>query len=85
MLQNETPLALSQVTRRFGSATALQSLSWAPRPGQVTALVGLNGAGKSTLMRVATGLINPSEGSASVSAWPVFCAATSTAGQAQAE
>lgn len=68
MLKSHTPVVLSNVTKRFGSTTAVRSVSWAPVRGQVTALVGLNGAGKSTLMRVMTGLIKPTEGSVSVAA-----------------
>ncbi|TYC70223.1 ABC transporter ATP-binding protein [Streptomyces sp. CB01881] len=68
MAENRTPVVLSGVTKRFGTTTAVDSLSWAPRRGQVTALVGLNGAGKSTTMRVMTGLIKPTEGSVKVAA-----------------
>ncbi len=68
MVDNETPVVLANVTKRFKDTTAVQSVSWAPQRGQVTALVGLNGAGKSTLMRVMTGLIKPTEGSVSLTA-----------------
>jgi ABC-2 type transport system ATP-binding protein len=66
MVENDTPVVLDNVTKRFGSTAAVQSVSWAPLRGQVTALVGLNGAGKSTLMRIVTGLIRPTEGSVTV-------------------
>ena len=59
----ETPVVVDNVTKKFKSAVAVDSVSWAPRSGQVTALVGLNGAGKSTLMRMMAGLIKPTEGS----------------------
>jgi ABC-2 type transport system ATP-binding protein len=65
---NETSVVLANVTKKFGSVTAVRSVCWSPRRGQVTALVGLNGAGKSTLMRVMAGLIKPSEGSVTVAA-----------------
>ncbi len=61
-------MVLENVTKRFGSTTAVRSVSWAPRRGRVTALVGLNGAGKSTLMRVMTGLVAPTEGKVTVAA-----------------
>jgi energy-coupling factor transporter ATP-binding protein EcfA2 len=66
MADNETPVVLAGVTKKFGTTTAVKSLSWAPERGQVTALVGLNGAGKSTTMRVMTGLIKPTDGSVTV-------------------
>ncbi|WP_134728267.1 ABC transporter ATP-binding protein [Amycolatopsis nivea] len=66
MVENDTPVVLDNVSKRFGSTAAVQSVSWAPLRGQVTALVGLNGAGKSTLMRIVTGLIRPTEGTVTV-------------------
>ncbi|HEY4458910.1 MAG TPA: ABC transporter ATP-binding protein [Pseudonocardiaceae bacterium] len=66
MVENDTPVVLDNVTKKFGATTAVRSVTWTPRRGQVTALVGLNGAGKSTLMRIMTGLIAPTEGSVSV-------------------
>jgi ABC-2 type transport system ATP-binding protein len=66
MLKTNTPVVLENITKRFGATTAVQSVSWTPRGGQVTALVGLNGAGKSTLMRIITGLISPTDGTVTV-------------------
>ncbi|MBO2453213.1 ATP-binding cassette domain-containing protein [Actinomadura barringtoniae] len=68
MTTRDVPVVLDNVTKRFGTTAAVQSVSWAPRLGRVTALVGLNGAGKSTLMRVITGLVRPTEGRVSISA-----------------
>jgi ABC-2 type transport system ATP-binding protein len=65
MVDDNAPVVLTNVTKRFGSTTAVDSVSWSPRPGQVTALVGLNGAGKSTLMRLVTGLVKPTDGEVS--------------------
>ena len=50
-------LALStyQLTKRFGSFTALDSVSIDVRPGTVHALLGENGAGKSTLVKAVVG------------------------------
>jgi simple sugar transport system ATP-binding protein len=55
-------LWLREVTRRFGSHTAVDRVSLKVRWGSVHALLGENGAGKSTLMRVAFGMINPNSG-----------------------
>lgn len=51
------------VTKRYGAETALADLSLAGRPGECLALIGHNGAGKTTLMKLALGLLRPSEGS----------------------
>ena len=60
-----TALALEtyQLTRRFGSFTALDGVSLKVRPGTVHALLGENGAGKSTLVKCVVGYQAPSEGS----------------------
>jgi simple sugar transport system ATP-binding protein len=51
------------VTKRFGSTTALDAVSIAIAPGETHALVGRNGAGKSTLVSLLTGLQQPDDGS----------------------
>jgi ABC-2 type transport system ATP-binding protein len=52
--------------KRFGSALALDGMSFTVQPGQVTGFIGPNGAGKSTTMRVILGLDSPDEGTALV-------------------
>ena len=66
MVEIDAPVVLTGVAKRFGAMAALQSVSWAPKRSQVTALVGLNGAGKSTLLRIVTGLIRPTEGAVAI-------------------
>jgi len=57
-------LALStyQLTKRFGSFTALDNVSIDVRPGTVHALLGENGAGKSTLVKAIVGYHQPDDG-----------------------
>ena len=57
------PLALHDITKRFGSVTALENVSLSVHSGKITALLGENGAGKTTLMRIAFGMIPPDAGS----------------------
>lgn len=59
-------LTLSQLTKRFGSMTALDDVSMRVDAGQRVALLGHNGAGKSTLMKIVLGLIGFDAGSVSV-------------------
>ena len=56
----------TDLTRRFGSVTALDRLSVDLPAAGVIGLVGPNGSGKSTLIRILLGLIRPTNGSASV-------------------
>ena len=54
------------LSRRFGSADALASVSLSIPRGAVFGLVGTNGAGKTTLIRHMMGLLRAQSGSVSV-------------------
>jgi ABC-2 type transport system ATP-binding protein len=55
-----------QLTRRYGTLTAVDALSFRAEPGQVLGLLGPNGAGKSTVMRMIAGFLRPTAGTARV-------------------
>jgi ABC-2 type transport system ATP-binding protein len=55
-------LVFDSLTKRFGSVTAVDALSFTAPAGCVTGLVGPNGSGKSTTMRAALGLVHPTRG-----------------------
>ena len=59
------------LTRRFGSFTAVDSLTLDVPDGAILALLGPNGAGKTTTVRMLAGLIAPSEGEASVAGFDI--------------
>ena len=54
------------LTRRFGSVTAVEKLTLRIATGEVFGLLGPNGSGKTTTIRMLCGLLEPSEGGASV-------------------
>ena len=60
----EAPRAarLRDISKRFGSVTALERVRFDLAPGEIHGLLGENGAGKTTLARVVAGLIVPDEG-----------------------
>ncbi len=62
----EPVIRLENVTKRYGSQTALDHVSLEVPPGTVFALLGENGAGKTTAIRVLLGLTDPDEGKATV-------------------
>jgi ABC-2 type transport system ATP-binding protein len=59
-------LELRDLTKVYGSLTALDGVSLSVPPGSVVGVIGPNGAGKSTTMRLILGLIRPSGGTAIV-------------------
>jgi ABC-2 type transport system ATP-binding protein len=59
-------IEVRDLSKRFGSTTAVDRLSFDVRPGLVTGFLGPNGSGKSTTMRMILGLDNPSGGSVTV-------------------
>lgn len=61
---SDSPLSLSNVTKRFGYFTAVQNLSFEVPEGKIIGFLGPNGAGKSTSLRLALGVMNPDEGQA---------------------
>jgi branched-chain amino acid transport system ATP-binding protein len=62
---NQALLSLSNVHVRYGQALAVNGVSIAVQPGQVTAIVGPNGAGKSSLLKAISGLIPMHQGEVS--------------------
>lgn len=64
-------IEVEQLTRRYGRFTAVDSLDFRVEPGQVVGLLGPNGAGKSTVMRMISGFIAPSAGTARVCGYDV--------------
>jgi len=63
---SESVITLSEVTRRFGATTALDSVSLSVQRGVVHGLVGANGAGKTTLIKHVLGLLRAEGGSVRV-------------------
>ncbi|WP_156253548.1 ABC transporter ATP-binding protein [Pseudactinotalea terrae] len=59
-------IEVTDLTKRYGSTTAVDGLTFTVRPGAVTGFLGPNGAGKSTTMRMIVGLARPSAGSTRV-------------------
>ena len=65
-------IEVDQLTRRYGNVTAVDAISFAASPGQVTGFLGPNGAGKTTTMRMLTGFMPPTSGKAIVAGYDVF-------------
>src|SRR5690348_1598271 len=66
-----TIVAAQELTRRFGTLTAVDHLNLEVAQGEIFALVGPDGAGKTTTMRMLCGLMDPTEGRAMVAGFDV--------------
>jgi ABC-2 type transport system ATP-binding protein len=55
-------LTVSHLTKRFGSFTAVNDVSFEIKPGEILGLLGPNGAGKTTTIQMLLGLITPTAG-----------------------
>jgi len=56
------PLRLEHITKRFGSATAVDDVSITVEPGELFFLLGPSGCGKTTLLRIVAGFYEPDGG-----------------------
>jgi ABC-2 type transport system ATP-binding protein len=61
--------------KRYGATTALDGVDLDVQPGELVGLLGPNGAGKSTLVKIACGLVRPTDGEARVTGEPAGSAA----------
>lgn len=55
-------ISVEAITKRFGSLTAVDGLSFTVARGEVLGFLGPNGAGKTTTMRILTGTLEPDAG-----------------------
>ncbi|MGW6393488.1 ABC transporter ATP-binding protein [Streptomyces sp. NPDC055103] len=63
-------IEVRELTKRYGSTTAVDALTFTVRPGLVTGFLGPNGSGKSTTLRMVLGLHTPTSGSVTIDGRP---------------
>ncbi|MEU8610190.1 ATP-binding cassette domain-containing protein [Actinoplanes sp. NPDC048791] len=63
-------IEVSRLTKRYGTVAAVRELTFTVEPGVVTGFLGPNGAGKTTTMRMLTGLVSPTSGTATIGGRP---------------
>lgn len=59
-------IKVHELTKQFGSQTAVDRLSFTIPAGQIVGFLGPNGAGKSTTLKMLTGMLAPTSGSAQI-------------------
>jgi ABC-2 type transport system ATP-binding protein len=63
---------VQDLTKSYGSVTAVDHVSFSVNKGEILGFLGPNGAGKTTTMRILTGFIPATSGTARVSGFDVF-------------
>jgi ABC-2 type transport system ATP-binding protein len=66
MIKPEISIEATNLTKVYGSLTAIDEVSFDIQKGEVLGFLGPNGAGKSTTMRILCGLVRATSGSATV-------------------
>ncbi|MBA4383111.1 MAG: multidrug ABC transporter ATP-binding protein [Anaerolinea sp.] len=68
----ENVVIATNLTRRFGDFTAVDHINFEVKAGEIVGYLGPNGCGKTTTIRMLLGLLEPTEGSASVLGYDAF-------------
>ena len=69
--ENNIAISAEGLTKKFGSFTAVDHVSFKIRQGEIFGFLGSNGCGKTTTMRMLTGLMTPCEGKAELFGKPI--------------
>jgi ABC-2 type transport system ATP-binding protein len=73
----EHVIEVENLTKKFGDFTAVDSISFHVKKGEIFGFLGANGAGKTTAMKMLIGISHPTSGKASVAGFDVFSEAES--------
>ena len=70
-MSNDIVIHTEELTKRFGTFTAVDRISFDVRQGEIFGFLGANGAGKTTAMRMLCGLSKPTGGRGSVAGFDI--------------
>jgi ABC-2 type transport system ATP-binding protein len=65
-------IEVKKLSKRYGSHLAVDDISFTAKSGEILGILGPNGAGKTTTMRILTGFMPPTSGSAQVAGFDVL-------------
>jgi len=67
----EISVEVQNLTKRFDDFTAVDSVSFSVKKGEIFGFLGPNGAGKSTTIKMLCGIISPTDGTGTVSGYDI--------------
>jgi ABC-2 type transport system ATP-binding protein len=70
--ENMNSIEVNNLTKKFGSFTAVDNVSFTVNQGEIFGFLGANGAGKSTTIRMLTGILEPTSGDALVGGFSIM-------------
>ncbi len=71
-MKNYNVIEVENLTKKFGDFTAVNSISFEVKKGEIFGFLGANGAGKTTAMKMLIGIAKPTSGKAQVAGFDVF-------------
>jgi ABC-2 type transport system ATP-binding protein len=71
-MENDNIIFTENLTKKFGNFTAVDSISFSVKKGEIYGFLGANGAGKTTAIRMLCGLSTPTSGKATVAGFDVY-------------
>lgn len=69
---NEKVIEVTNLTKKFGSFTAVDHISFDVKEGEIFGFLGANGAGKTTAMQMLCGISMPTEGEGTVAGYDII-------------
>ena len=70
-MMDKYSIKVKGLTKKFGSFTAVDNISFEVKEGEIFGFLGANGAGKTTAMRILCGLSRPTSGDGTVAGYDI--------------
>ena len=65
-------IVADQLTKQFGTFTAVDHISFQVKKGEIFGFLGANGAGKTTAIKMMSGLLLPTSGTATIAGYDIL-------------
>ena len=72
MYEDDTVIQVRNLTKYYGEYMAIENVSFSVKKGEIVGFLGQNGAGKTTTMRILTGFMPATGGTATIAGYDIF-------------